>query len=1617
MKKRFLSVFVMLMMLFGTFAESVFADSGNVSADPIENYSTEEYDSEGVPADAEYAPNRVVVMYEDGSVDTDEPASSSEKNAFKKAENEHRSGNFGLASGCVGDDMVRETENTLGEQVMILDRSLKGDYCIEDTVVFESDRKSSDMVISTISSDTMSTEQMIESLSLNDDIKYAEPDYVIRASEMPDWSDTYLDDMHHLYGEYSINADSVWETEQYDEANGNSKTEPVIVAVVDSGVDYTHPDLKNRMWEKPAGKAFSQFVGKYGYDFVNYTNDPMDQNGHGSHCAGIIAGEANNAEGMTGVAGISDKVEILAVRCLNENGAGYSSALLAGMRYVTELKKAGANICAMNCSFGGNGYSSIYPEVIDEAGKAGILTCIAAGNESSDNDLVFIEPANADSDYGITVAASDTEGEFASYSNYGMKNVDIVAPGTNILSTVCNYSYTPYLYDAGTIRGYTDEQGRDHEGNTAYYGEFDGAVIEKVINAQGEVVDAVRPVTGTDYFGNVINSAQDPAHQTGEFGMSVMLANRVQGSKGKATLELSDETVFPVGNNSTNLRWRITNASKGDVYILYFPYEKEAGDNTSVYISIVNRRYSASTGGARGNVDYGDIKINGIDQYGQADWTDAYRDGIGENHSGLSYMSNSSWRASPIMNALYPYSQVREVNDACADQLETVDTYEHQEKAGTDENDEAKMILAAENDGADASGQIAADENSTDAAAQIIADAVENTIEAEEEQVIESSEEDRIVETQTGDQEISDVSTVRNLSEGYGIGFVFQVTRGGNCYIDISSLAISKSNADETSFGKYDVMSGTSMATPVVTGAAALLSAMNPDLSVTELKTALFSATDDRFSDWCSTGGMLDLSRYEAPLDDRKPAITNVIADFENGTVTLYGSGFGTAPSVKIKRNRTDSEPETIPVNDIRLSDGNIIISHAGARISDDDGENHGIIGSDITFFVENTQNGRIGRASFFVIKGLASYTDAGEVPAGSIVWKGGSDDVNTYFSELDFIPGANDLLMYDPAGNIYWLGQNQDNLAVYKVGAQVESVVDAYIRSRKDSAWHDVDPYRIHKMSAPVCMGNIIYELIRVELPYRTATLLLGLDPGDSDQAPEWMVLYDSLNGLGSAPEDLVWNNIKSTTLAGYRGRLYLVGSILTYEHYEGEQETADGYTEKDIMNTVFSCDPLDILNEGAEWRTEEALLVCPRANGIPITQGGNLYYVLSTSSSTDVDLNVYRFNGSEWSLAGTLPKAFFTIKTGDKKANYNTYQYSFDSFRRIPCAVSIDDRGILFGGMPFDEAGDTLRFNTSTGKTEPLAFSLWGGTVGCETYGTGAGGSLWVGYYDGGQDVIVYKTIDVTNDYVRLQSNKSGDGSGRIYGTGSYSRGDASKALIVSGEGSYIYSAFSKGTGNDIDLEEIKSDYAETVQKRRQPVILNYDAQNNAEVDVVFGRISTRVIAKSQLTKKTGTYDLGIRTDGTINGVDLVSSNTKYAVVNKDGTVTFKEAGAGKTVTITATAKDNKAVQAKCRVTIQKLVNPITVTTEAKTVKYAKVKEAKQTVKAITVKNAKGTVTYEKTSGSGMLSVDPSTGKITVRKGTKKGTYSAVVRVTAAGNSRYREKSVKVKVKIIVK
>ncbi len=284
--------------------------------------------------------------------------------------------------------------------------------------------------------------------SADQTVLYAEPNYHIQLELVPD--DTQFDSLWGLHNvgqtggtfDADIDAPEAWEV-----TTGSGNT---IVAVIDTGIDYTHPDLAANIWVNPgeiAGDGIDNDGNGYvddihGYDFVNNDGDPMDDHNHGTHVAGTIGAVGDDG---IGVVGVNWDVQIMALKFLSASGSGSLGDAVEALNYAADN---GAKIS--NNSWGFNGaFSQALHDAIANARDAGHLFVAAAGNGNFvgvglDNDTTPFWPAGHELDNVISVAATDHNDQIATFSNYGATTVDLGAPGVGVLSTTIGGTYNTF---------------------------------------------------------------------------------------------------------------------------------------------------------------------------------------------------------------------------------------------------------------------------------------------------------------------------------------------------------------------------------------------------------------------------------------------------------------------------------------------------------------------------------------------------------------------------------------------------------------------------------------------------------------------------------------------------------------------------------------------------------------------------------------------------------------------------------------------------------------------------------------------------------------------------------------------------------------------------------------------------------------------------------------------------------------------------------------------------------------------------------------------------------------------------------------------------------------------
>ncbi|WP_406697662.1 S8 family serine peptidase [Singulisphaera sp. Ch08] len=272
-------------------------------------------------------------------------------------------------------------------------------------------------------------------------VSYAEPNSTIHAAAALTPNDPYFNQLWGLNNANDVDIDA---PEAWGLTQGRYTT---VVAVLDTGIDLKNVELTNRLWVNPGDLSGSDGFRNavYGWNFVNNNNNVQDTNGHGTHVAGILAAGGNNTYGVTGVDWYS---KIMAVKVLDNRGDGTTDAAVNGIYFAVNH---GARV--INASWGGGDYSQALRDAIAYAGAHGVVFVTAAGNNGTNNDISNSYPGAYNLNNEITVGAVDSLGRLASFSDYGARTVDLVAPGVNILSIIpgsfASYSgtsmATPYV--------------------------------------------------------------------------------------------------------------------------------------------------------------------------------------------------------------------------------------------------------------------------------------------------------------------------------------------------------------------------------------------------------------------------------------------------------------------------------------------------------------------------------------------------------------------------------------------------------------------------------------------------------------------------------------------------------------------------------------------------------------------------------------------------------------------------------------------------------------------------------------------------------------------------------------------------------------------------------------------------------------------------------------------------------------------------------------------------------------------------------------------------------------------------------------------------------------------
>ncbi len=373
-------------------------------------------------------------------------------------------------------------------------------------------------------------------------VEFAEPDYILRKSIVPNdpryISQWHLNNTSGGGGDSDIDAPEGW--------NIRREATNIIVAILDSGLRLTHEDISPNLWrntQEIAGNGVDDDRNGYiddlnGINSITGSGNPGDDEGHGTHVAGIIGAAGNNGKGGSGVAW---KVQLMPLKFLGTDGTGLTSDAVECVNYAV---KYGAKV--INASFGSPSFSSSLQSAIQAARTAGVVFVAAAGNDSTDNDVSPSYPASYSLDNVVAVAATQNQNLFdTSYSNFGATSVDLGAPGANIYS--CGFaSDTSYVYLSGTSMAAPVVSGVVALMRAQFPNDSPAQIVQRLL----ATVEPIPSLSGRCVSGGKVNlqralspfvsAAFTPSALAGTFPMTVRFTNQSLGEILSYTWDFGD---------------------------------------------------------------------------------------------------------------------------------------------------------------------------------------------------------------------------------------------------------------------------------------------------------------------------------------------------------------------------------------------------------------------------------------------------------------------------------------------------------------------------------------------------------------------------------------------------------------------------------------------------------------------------------------------------------------------------------------------------------------------------------------------------------------------------------------------------------------------------------------------------------------------------------------------------------------------------------------------------------------------------------------------------------------------------------------------------------------------
>ena len=310
------------------------------------------------------------------------------------------------------------------------------------------------MIVSHVSSSAYDTEELVTALKGYANVTEVSPNHRIKQAAVNDplypeqWS------LREGESDQASNSGAIGFTPE--SGSVSDKNAPV-VAVLDTGIDFSHEDLADRMWVNTT----TELKGKHGYDFVNDDTNPTPTNiidDHGTNIAGIIAATTDNAKGIAGISQHAKLMDLKVFDTDNYDNSGTEATIIAAFEYLYKAATLGVNVVAVNCSFGYPPSNTPYTDLSEEMkteeaimmklGTVGAITVYSAGNDNVEiTEKSYGQPHQFDQTYCMIVGSVDRDGQKSAFSNYGKNKVALMAPGEEILTTTITDTFLPETYD------------------------------------------------------------------------------------------------------------------------------------------------------------------------------------------------------------------------------------------------------------------------------------------------------------------------------------------------------------------------------------------------------------------------------------------------------------------------------------------------------------------------------------------------------------------------------------------------------------------------------------------------------------------------------------------------------------------------------------------------------------------------------------------------------------------------------------------------------------------------------------------------------------------------------------------------------------------------------------------------------------------------------------------------------------------------------------------------------------------------------------------------------------------------------------------------------------------